>query len=374
MKKKYSTSWKINFLLFVLSLAAIFLVLEIAIRTYDMVNGDGFFSGHRNLITNRFKKVRPFRTFGLKLYRNVNGDRSISSRNRDIFPIKKANGTFRIVAFGGSTTANKKAFKKKKIHYPLVLQSKLRKSLGTKKIEVINLGNAAYATPHSLILFELDVLSWEPDMIIVSHNINDLLAAYWPEFTYDYSNKYSNEYYLPSYKTIYTTSNTLFQHSQLYWFIRQRINNTVGKGNREIRRRSYGKEPPKLLTEVYARNLRSFIAIAKNNGIEVLLGSQPLQSSEEYFIRHMGHKPYNSIITYPLHDEFVHHHRIINDTMRRVAKETDVFFLDNESSLGDNKKYFFDFVHYTPTGVRALANNYAEFILKENIIQLSETI
>ena len=238
MKKKYSSSWKSSLLLSVVSLIVVFSAFEIAIRTYDMINGVGFFSGHRNLISRGSKSTTPFRAFGFVLYKIENGTKYISSRHGEIFPIKKPNGTFRIVVFGGSTTENKRAFKKEKIHYPLVLQSVLQESLGTKKIEVINVAYSGYATPHSLILFELDVLSWEPDMIIVSHNINDLLAAYWPNFTYDYSNTYSNEFYLPNYNTF---TNILFQYSQFYWFIRHRINTVIGNGGREIQRRSYGK-------------------------------------------------------------------------------------------------------------------------------------
>ncbi len=370
MEKKYSSSWKSNFLLSALSLIVVFLVVETAIRTNDMVRGDGFFSGKRNLLSKGIKSVLPFRTFGFDLYKKKNGALYITSCHGEIFPVKKQNGTFRIVVFGGSTTENASAFKKEKIHYPGLLQSELRESLDTKKIEVINVANDAYATPHSLILFELDVLSWKPDMIVVSHNFNDLLAAYWPNFTYDYSNKYSNEFYLPDYESTYTFSNILFQHSQLYWKIQRRIKKIIGKGGSEIQRRSYGKDPPQILVEVFTRNLRSFIAIARERGIEVLLGNQPLQESEEYFARHMGYKPYNSIITYPLHDEFVHHHKILNEAMKQLAEETHALFVDNKSELGDNKEYFIDFVHYTPKGVHKLANNYAEFILKENIIHL----
>lgn len=373
MKNKSSSSWKSNLLLFVLSLIIALLALETAIRTYDMTRGLGFFSGHRNLLSKSITPVRPFRTFGFELYKNEDGAKYISSRHGELFPLKKPNDTFRIVAFGGSTTENDKSFQDAKVHYPLLLQSELRESLGTNKIEVINVGNSAYATPHSLILFELDVLSWEPDMIIVSHNINDLLSAYWPNLTFDYSNKYSNQFYLPDNTSIFTLSNTLFQHSQLYWFMRSLINkvsnNVSSNGDSEIQRKSYGNKPPQLLIEIFKRNLRSFTAIAKENGIQVLLGNQPLQPSEESFIHHWGHKPYNSIVTYPLHSEFVHHHRQLNESIRQVAEETRVLFIDNENSLGEDKEYFIDVVHYTPKGVRALASNYAKFIISEYIIQ-----
>ena len=55
---------------------------------------------------------------------------------------------------------------------------------------VISVASSAYATPHSLTLLSLDVLSWDTDLVILSHNINDLQAAYMPGFKPDYSHKY----------------------------------------------------------------------------------------------------------------------------------------------------------------------------------------
>ncbi len=205
-------------------------------------------------------------------------------------------------------------------------------------------------------------------MIIVSHNINDLLAAYWPNFTFDYSNKYTDDFYSIPYKSTLTFSNLLFQHSQLYWFVGDRIDRVIN--SRELQRKSYGIKPPQLAIEVFQRNLRSFVALAKANKIKVLFGNQALQATEEYFLLHMLDKPYNSTIIYPLHNEFVAHHKAFNEAIRQVAEETDVLFIDNESKLGNNKEYFIDFVHYTPKGVTVLANNYATFLIGNNLIQL----
>jgi len=367
------SSWKSKFLLSVLSLIVVAVILEFSIRTYDMASGRGFFSGHRNLISKGTKPLLPFRTFGFELYKNIDGVKYISSRWGELYPIRKPNGSFRIVVFGGSSSENLPAFRKARIHYPLVLQSILRKALNTDAIEVINVANSGYSTAHSLILFELDVLSWKPDLVIISHNINDLLAAYWPDFAFDYSNKYSSKFYhMPDLESICTTSNMLFQHSQFYWYVREKLNVGVSNESIEIKRRHYDTKSLQLPLEVFKRNLRSFVAIAKENGIRVLLGNQPLQPSEEYFIRHVAYKPYNSIVTYPLHDEFVQHHRAFNNAIKQVAEETQVLFIDNDSALGGKKDYFIDYVHYTPEGVTKLANNYANFLLKNHIVQLSD--
>jgi len=128
------------------------------------------------------------------------------------------------------------------------------------------------------------------------------------------------------------------------------------------------------MIETFKQNLRSIYAIAKRNGIKVLFANQPLQTSEEYFVRHVALKPFNDIVVYPLHDEFVQHHRKLNDAMRLLAEETQCYFLDNDSKFGDNEEYFIDYVHYTTKGVRLLARNYKNFIINSNIIKLSEDL
>ena len=369
--RKQAQSWRSNLWLLLFTLVFIFLGLEIAIRSYDAVRGRGFFSNHRNQVLET-KSLLPFRTFGFELYRSENGVRYISSRHGELFPVRKPEGTFRIVVFGGSSSENFPAYAKERIHYPLILQAELRKALNRESIEVINIANSGYSTAHSLILCTLDVLSWKPDLIIVSHNINDLIASYWPDFTFDYSNKYSDDFFtVPEFESVYTIPNVLFGHSQFYWFVRKRIryltNETIS-----LERKTYGYKPNPLATQIFYRNLRSFVALAKANDINVLLANQPLQPSEEYFVRHMAQKPYNDVVTYPLHEEFVAHHRAFNKIIEQVAEDTQALYLDNETELGTDKSLFVDFVHYTPEGVRVLANNYAQFLLRENVIQLSE--
>ena len=135
MEKSRSSSLCHNLLLLLFSLVFIFLVLELAIRTWDMVRGVGFSSGDRNLQMGSIKPLRPFRTFGFDLYRTDDGVRYISSRHGELYPVSKPEGTYRIVVFGGSTTENRPAFRQQGIHYPLVLQSVLRSALGRDSID-----------------------------------------------------------------------------------------------------------------------------------------------------------------------------------------------------------------------------------------------
>lgn len=307
--------------------------LEAGLRVYDWA------SGYEP--AGATQTVRPFRMFGIDHYR----DGMIVSRHDETYPLEKPQGMYRIVVFGGSTTENMSAFRASGTHYPGELQKELRKT--NPNVEVISVGYSAYATPHTLILLSLDVISWQPDLIVVSHNINDLLVSYWPNFVPDYANKYSHPFY--------TKAPSLLSRSRL-WL---RINWRLPKTFPAIQRKPYGPIPIGL--ETFKRNLRSIISVAKTNGIEVILGTQPLMEAEEFFLRHMRAKPYNDVIVYPTHPEFVRHHRLFNDTILDVAKSEGVHGVENRGVL--QPEDFIDFVHYAPSGVRKLAKNYAAAIV-----------
>jgi len=355
-----------NLLLSLATLAAVLVVLEAGLRFYDLARGRGFFRTWGNELAVPMKHVIPFRVFGFNPYRNGSPPgpetRRIVSRWGESYPFIKRPGAVRIVCFGGSTTENRQ-----ELNYPALLQAMLRARTGRQDIEVINLGHSAYATAHSIILLEFDVISWQPDLVILSHNINDLMVMYWPAFRPDYWNKYAHAYYTtPDYKSLYTWPNLTFRHSRLYWFIKEQIASIRGANApsaEALHRRSYGNAPLPEAAAVFRRNLQTFVDIARRRNIPVLLASQPHQPDEDLFLEHWGRKPYNDSVVYPLHSEFVQHHRAFNRIIAEVAAANGVGFLDNDRLLGADRRYFRDNVHYTPAGLQRLAANYADYIL-----------
>lgn len=345
--------------LIAVSVVTTLLMLEIGIRIHDTVRGWGFFYEGRNRTARAEKAERPFRGFGFDAYRDRDAVRYIASTHGELYPFAKPEGTLRIVAFGGSTTVNEFSNKHGGGHYPLLLQSMIRERKGID-VEVINAAFSAYATPHSLILLALDVITWDPDIVILSHNINDLLVGYFPGFRPDYSHKYIN----PNFRRNRSLVDSTFQHFQLYWLLRKGVRRVWREMTAVILRESYGHEPPREALEVFRRNLQSFVTLAKANGIRVLLASQALEPSEEYFTRHILPKLYNKMIYYPLHSEFLSHHHAYNRVIEEVALENGVWFLDNDRLFDGRSEFFTDFVHYSKPGVEKLAQNYADFLVE----------
>lgn len=367
-QRRPRASLRLKIVFSVLVLAASLLGLECAVRTRDMFVGYGFFNPSRNKLYNKPDSIIPFRIFGVRPYTQPG---MIRGRHADRFPdevyrFEKPAGTFRIVCLGGSTTENKP---NRHTHYPRELQKRLRERLGRDSIEVINIGNSAYATPHSLIHLELDVLSWDPDLLILSHNINDLIMNYFPDFKPDYSHGYSDPFFAtPDYTRHFTVISVLLQHFQLYWLTLQALDKLDLKGRRTMHRAAWGDKPLPGL-EVFRRNLHSFVTLAGANGIPVLLASQPLDPRQEMFDRQHRHKPYNYRIVYPLHEEYIEQHRTYNRTIEEVARRTGCVFLDNDAVLGGNPDYFVDHAHYTLEGVRRLADSFADFLVNNEIIK-----
>lgn len=309
----------------------------------------------------------PFRTFGEALYAKINQKLYIRSSWGELYPLEKAPGTLRIVCFGGSTTYDSVNDK----HYPLLLQTELREKLGRDNIEVINLGYPGYATPHALILLALDVISWKPDLAILSENVNDLSVGWFPGgFTFDYANKYGQPFYsIPDYGSLYSVANVLLGNFEFYWFIKERADRLRIKTKpllHPLQRKSYGDEPSPAAKEVFERNLQSFITLAEANRICVVLGTQPLERDEAYqeladVIQ--GFKEYRGVVYYPLHSELVKHHQIFNRIIMEVAAKRGVLLVDSDRALGGQPIYFIDQVHYTKEGLTVLAHSYAEAIL-----------
>ncbi|MEK7630451.1 MAG: GDSL-type esterase/lipase family protein [Patescibacteria group bacterium] len=333
---------------------------EMGARAFDALQGGDF--AHNQSRAER--PIIPFRMFGQDLYEEKDGVRYIISRHGERYPFQKEPGTYRIVAMGGSTTQNFVGG----THYPKLLEEKLASEYPNKKIEVINIGNSGYSTAQMIILLTLDVISWQPDLVIASENINDLIANYFPHFVPDYANKYETSSFLP----IPSVTSRVLGWSRLYWVLKSRgeaLSYRLDDLHGDVyHRRSYTNEPPEEGQRVFRRNWETIARTAKARGVRLIIATQPLESSPEYWDRHMRYKTYNDITAYPLHDEFVAHHHRFNQIIREVARAEGIMLADNEAVFAGNQIYFTDLVHYTRVGIERLADEYATLIRSQKIL------
>src|SRR3989344_1144616 len=350
-----------EFGLFCGTLVLLFAGSEVVARVIDNAHGHDFLKNKQRAE----RGIVPFRMFGPDWYAKEGDIRYIVGRHGERYPFTKAEGTFRIVAIGGSTTQQQV----EGIDFPRRLEELLQKQYPEKVIEVINVGNSSYPTAHFIILLSLDIISWNPDLIIASENINDLTATYFPNFALDYGNKFSNEAFLAQSSRM----QVLFGWSRLYWVLRSRLEafsyRMLEAADIVYTRKSYGNNPPLESSAVFRRNWETILSIAHAKNIPIIMASQPLEPSEEYWDLHMRYKKYNNVSVYPLHAEFLSHHTMFNDIIKKVAGLPGAYFLDNAAVFSGKKELFSDFVHYTRTGIEQLAKNYAAFIAQEHFIK-----
>lgn len=308
----------VNFRLLILCLVAFggFLVGgESAVRVKDWQAGYSFFVNvHRNLLAQPVERIIPYRVLGWNLYRFEKGTTIIQDAQGNEYPLIKDASAFRIVVFGEGES------------YPPALHDLLGEQFPNRSIEVIDVSHEAYAFPHSLTLLAFDVLSWQPDLLIASHNFNDREASYFPNLLPDYSNKYGTEYFMPNEPNPFTAANYLFQWSSLYWALTEKISEWNALFSEPSRIAM--SELPDAGKELFVRNLRTFIAIAQSRHVPLMLASQSINEDKTFWDTYLKNRPYRHEVAYPLHEEFLAHHRLFNELMREAAHIYRVPFVD----------------------------------------------
>lgn len=336
----------------VLFLLAISLVAgELGVRAIDAMTR----RPSRNPLALARRPPDPFHGYGQPFYDGG----EILDRNGGRHGFQKPAGVRRVVCLGGSTTMG----------YPIPL----REILGAE-FDVINTAAGGYTTAHMLTIEALNALAWEPDVLVASENVNDLRVAYFPAFQPDYVHALRNMGESSTYQRVFTTTNALFQHSELYWWIKglprrlylgwkfAGVKGTRGVELHPIRRRSFGLAPPSDAAHAFERNLRSVVRLARGRSA-VVLGTQPFTPSESAFVRLDGGWHWSEYVEYPLQEELVAHHEAYNEIIRRVAASEGVPLVDAAQAIRD-PALFVDSVHLGDEGNRQLARLYAERIME----------
>ncbi len=241
---------------------------------------------------------------------------------------QKPKNTFRIITVGGSTTANERVFYSDKTDYANELEKLLNQNSQGMNFEVLNAGADAYSTAQSLINIQFRLLEFEPDLIILMHNVNDRSVNYFGEGAEgDYSNKYLEEVFLnPELQVGYSFYGFIFQSRLLAKLGLPELLASKGSIN-------YNNDIENGV-RIFRRNLTNISQICKQSGVELMLLSQPNSFSKFYF---EGEK--EQIILY-------------DKVIKEVAEETEVKFVDMFSKMGQSKDLFVDPVHYTLKGIQ----------------------
>ncbi|MCC7431665.1 SGNH/GDSL hydrolase family protein [bacterium] len=312
-----------NFFLSIFAFLLCFLFCEFATRIYTFVVGKGFLE-RKDAFTSSF-----FTTYEQpppKIEKNQGvftwGERVKTEKEPD---------EFRVICLGGSTTACKTAT----FPYSKVLEDSLKLRFPNKKIRVLNAGADAYSTAQTLVNFALRVIDFQPDLITVYHNINDNTARNFGDFLLpDYSNKYLDDFFL-AYEHRTGFFGNLLGLSRFLQLVDWRLQLLFqNKQKTQVANLEKGQK-------IFRRNIESILAVARQNGISVVLGTMAFRDGES-----------GSFKAY-------------NDEIRACGKANNVLVADVSLELSGKKKYFIDEVHFSDEGVKAIGNIFVPIIFNE---------
>ena len=193
---------------------------------------------------------------------------SLGFRGREFSPAKTP-GVVRIVCLGASTTFDVGSVGPNP-PWPEVLETELRKILGTRALEVLNLGIPGSTSLDSLIDLQTRAIAFEPDFVVVYQAHND--------FSYSFPAPTQSDLFPQEDRPRGNIRRWLTIHSLLYSKTEGRVTDMF---SRVLAAVSFGSKPSgpkpdprpaldKGLAE-YRSNLRAIAAIANENKLELVL-------------------------------------------------------------------------------------------------------
>jgi lysophospholipase L1-like esterase len=208
---------------------------------------------------------------------------------------------------------------------------------------------SAYTSAHSLVRLEMDVLQYQPDVVLVAHDINDLLVVYYAaSLGRPVDANYNVKYDRKSLTSVIDDSDVVV--SRLFALIRGRLEHAPPPAPAPALEQ-YDLETGR---RIFERNLRSMVAVARAQGTEVVFVTMPVARSKERFDDATALARGGLLDALPSHDRFLADFDRYNETVRALGKELGVNVIDAASLVAPDDRYFEDIVHTTTEGVRAM--------------------
>lgn len=319
------------------------------------------YTAHEIVSLNSPLQGLPYINYGLSP--TFEGHNERGYRGAEIASPKPEN-VYRIFALGGSTTYGVDLDWQDS--YPAQLQRILRNEYGYRGVEVINAGVVAYSSYDSLANFIFHVLDDQPDMIILYHAINDVLARLVDPRHYSGLNPARGLWSLdgrelPSSTLIrFLSVNTglITNPNALNWY----FNNVAAIEHCSDLAfcESFDKTPQEVLDAnppiYFERNYRNLIAVAQSNNVAVFL------SSWAYFPEPL---PGGDYMTYEFVQNGVNEHNAIT---RQLAQEYRLPFYDFAAAIPYDASLWLDGLHLNAAGTAEQARQYATFLVENDLL------
>ena len=280
----------------------------------------------------------------------------------------KPPGEFRVFLVGGSTFEC--FYLDDRDEIGRVVQNALPVAPDGRAAKVYNAGLSGAASDDHIAMIGQRIVHLEPDLIVVFAGINDLTRSI---FGFDYLHYVDpNVHGRAWYKRVAMTSQIVRRLHRLKTRMtpdartlqesRPLVSNYAGRAGLQ-RTGAVADNPPRTDEGSYARNLRSVVGIARNNGIRLVFMTQPTtwNSSVDTQARERSWMRYRDGVTYREADMDAAMERL-NDTMRAVAAKSGLPVCDLARRLPKSLEYFYDDCHFNIAGALETGMQLADFI------------
>ena len=272
------------------------------------------------------------------------------------FDWNTADNITRVACVGGSTTWEGT--------YPAALQQELNRLAtgeGVNQFEVLNFGAESWTTVESLINYVVRGIHAQPDIIVVYHAINDVVAASYPSHVAaepDYSHWRKRLQRPPS--NIMAGLPLALDQSSIICLARNILYRKQAEHTWSKAIRNYPFEGTQVSqgTSTFHKNIESFVAIAQSQGATVVLVTQV-------------HSPRHSRETCG-NDTAIERVAMMNEVLRDVAVRHDqsgqVILIDAADAAADLQFYdeMHDWCHFSKAGYTQLGQFIARSLSRKD--------
>jgi lysophospholipase L1-like esterase len=289
---------------------------------------------------------------------------SLGYRN-DEFPLEKPDGSYRIVALGGSSTYDVRIEDNDQT-FTAQLEKLLKEEYGYQKVEVINAGVPGYNSWEILTNLEFRVLDLDPDLIIIYEGTNDVHARMVEPSAYRGDNSGRRQAWHVPPVALWEQSALLRIVSRMMKYTRQvSIDDFVssptylswpyefrlGGGDVEEEATEILRQNPPIY---FQRNLENMIAIANEHDVKIILATWAYSPNlNDYAAKAYYQQGFDEN----------------NEMVKEVANSHHVPLFDFAAVMPPDAKYWADGRHANEAGALLKAALFAEFIHNEGLIE-----
>ncbi|MEW6556593.1 MAG: hypothetical protein AB1349_04470 [Elusimicrobiota bacterium] len=298
-----------------------------------------------------FYKLAPYIMFEIE--RNFHSEliniNSLGFRGEEFNP-QKPKGVYRIFTVGGSAVLGIQVADNET--FCAVLENMLNLTSKDRKFEVINAGRSSYLSAQEMILIEMQILDYTPDMIIVFDGLNDLHHSVvydrrpgYP-YLFDMIERSCGQTPLKRYFILGLSRGIQFLAQK------SRFVGILDTNLKKIRKKEETYEPNSPVIDFYRKNLDLIAKICKSKNVKLVIASpQPFLGTKKYLSaeeQKIVHGNYLEVM--------VEMYKSALAQVKAVTSENKVNFI-NMIDVFDNEKdtVYYDVVHFSAKGHKLIA-------------------